>query len=445
MSLSPIDLGRPGAPHVGSYWAVTAGEEVSGAGPVTEDLEVEIAIIGGGYTGLSTAYHLARDHGVAAHVLEANRFGWGCSGRNGGFCSVGVGKEDFETWVRRWGLERAKAVFEMGRTAVRTVRAIVTEEAIEAELTPEGGLELAHKPNRLRELEARGRRIRDLFGIEARLLDRAELERDHLVSREAHGALLHGEGFALHPLRYARGLAQAAHRRGARLHGASPVTEWRRDGERHLLVTPRGTVRARQVVIATNGYTNDSLSPATAGRLLPVLSNVVVTRPLTEAERDSVNWKTYLKIWDTRHLLFYYRLLPDNRVLFGARGGINDTPVANRTQRVWMRRRFIEMFPPLASVETEFFWRGWVCVAYDKNPHLGTTDDPTVHYALAYAGTGVALSTLCGKLLADRLAGKAADAGPLLSQPLPLFPFPRFRRLYQRAAYAYYGFRDEWL
>src|SRR5690606_24015297 len=150
--------------------------------------------------GLSTAYHLARDHGVAAHVLEANRFGWGCSGRNGGFCSVGVGKEDFETWVRRWGLEQAKVVFEMGRTAVRTVRAIVAEEEIEAELTPEGGLELAHKPNRMRELEARGRRIRDLFGMEARLLDRAELERDHLVSREAHGALLHGEGFALHPL-----------------------------------------------------------------------------------------------------------------------------------------------------------------------------------------------------------------------------------------------------
>ncbi|WP_119458928.1 FAD-dependent oxidoreductase [Rhodospirillaceae bacterium SYSU D60014] len=445
MPLNPIDLSRAGAPHVGSYWAVTAGDEVSGVVPVTEDLDVDIAIIGGGYTGLSTAYHLARDHGVAAHVLEANRIGWGCSGRNGGFCSIGIGKEDFETWVRRWGIDQARTVFEMGREAVRTVRGLVTDEGFDVEMTPEGGLELAHKANRMPGFATRSQMLHDLFGVETRLLDRAALERDYLVSREAHGALLYSEGFALHAMRYVRGLAEAAQRRGAVLHGSSPVTEWRRDGERHLLVTPRGTVRARQVVIATNGYTNDSLHPRTNGRLLPVLSNIIVTRPLTAAERESVNWQTYLKIWDSRRLLFYYRLLPDNRVLFGARGGIHDTPTANRKQKAWLQRRFADMFPPLSGVDTDFFWRGWVCASYDKNPHLGTTDDPTVHYALAYLGTGVALSTLCGRLLATRLGGGAVDAGPLLSQPLPPFPFPRFRRLYQRAAYSYYALQDRLL
>ncbi len=446
MPIDPIDLTRAGDAHVGSYWAATAGEEVAGAAPVATDMDVELAIIGGGYTGLSTAYHLARDHGVQAHVLEANRIGWGCSGRNGGFCSIGLGKEDFSAWVARWGLDEAKRVFEQGRDAVRTVKTILEREAIEADKTEEGGLELAHKPNRMASMAARQRQLKDTFGIDARLISRDELRRDYLASEEAHGALHHDEGFGLHALRYSRGLARAAQRHGATLHGASPVTGWRKDGVRHLLATPGGTVRAKQVVIATNGYTNDTLHPETGGRLLPVLSSIIVTRPLTQAERDSVAWRTHLKIWDSRRLLFYYRLLPDNRILFGSRGGIEDTAASGRAQKAWMQKRLAEMFPPLARVETDYFWRGWVCLSYDRNPHLGTTDDPSVHYALAYIGSGVALATYCGRLLAGRLGGGNVDeTGPLLSVPLPKFPFPALRRLYQRAAYGWYGFQDEWL
>ncbi len=445
MAINPIDLRRAGDAHVGSYWAATGGDEVAGADPVAGDIDVEIAVIGGGYTGLSAAYHLARDFGVAAHVLEANRIGWGCSGRNGGFCSPGVGKEDVDAWVRRWGAERARAVYEQGREAVRAVKAIVIQEGIDAELTADGALELAHKPNRVAALAARAERMRALFGIESRLLDRGELERDYLTSREAHGALLHGEGFGLHALRYARGLARAAQRHGAVLHGASPVTAWRRDGDLHLLATPGGTVRARQVIVATNGYTNDGLHPAIAGRLLPVLSNVIVTRPLSAAERAAAGWRTHLKIWDSRRLLFYYRLLSDDRVLFGARGGIHETPATNRRSKAWLHRRLGEMFPALARVEVEFDWRGWVCLSFDRNPHVGTTDDPTVHYALAYMGSGVALATLCGRLLAERLGGRGGDFGPLLGAKLPRFPFPVLRRVYQRAAYAYFRVQDEWL
>lgn len=444
MAINPLDLTRPGDAHVGSYWAATAGEEVTDAAPVAGDLDADIAIIGGGYTGLSAAYHLARNYGVRAHVLEANRIGWGCSGRNGGFCSIGIGKEDFDAWVRRWGLEAAKRVFEQGRDAVRTVKEILEREAIDADKSPEGGLELAHKPNRMASMAARQKQFVEMFGLPARLLTRDELRRDYLISEEAYGALLHDEGFGLHPLRYARGLARAAQKHGAVLHGASPVTGWRKEGDRHLLATPGGTVRAREVVIATNGYTNDTLHPATRGRLLPVLSSIIVTRPLTEAERQSVGWQTYLKIWDSRRLLFYYRLLPDNRVMFGSRGGIEDTVQGAQVQKAWMQRRLADMFPPLARVETEYFWRGWVCLSYDRNPHVGSTDDPTVHYALAYIGSGVALATYCGRLLAERLGGaNDSDVGPLLGVPLPKIPFPAFRRLYQRAAYAWYGFQDE--
>jgi gamma-glutamylputrescine oxidase len=446
MPINPTDLQHPGAAHVDSYWAATAGPEVEGADPIAGDAEVDVAIIGSGYTGLSAAYHLGREHGIAAHVLEANRIGWGCSGRNGGFCSIGIGKDDFGDWVRRFGLEAAKRIFEQGREAVRSVQRILDAEKLDVDRSPEGGLELAHRPNRIGEMAARRRELKELFGLDCRLLGRAELEQGYLASREAHGALLHDEGFALHAMKYSRGLARAAQCQGAVLHGASPVVEWRREGKRHLLSTPGGVVRATQVVIAGNGYTGDQLHPATNGRLLPVLSNIIVTRELSQTERESVNWRSYLKIWDSRRLLFYYRLLPENRVLFGARGGIEDTPASNRRQRAWLERRFAEMFPPLARVETEYFWRGWVCLSRDKNPHVGSIEDGTVHYALAYMGSGVALATYCGRLLAARIAGKTEDeAGPLLGAPLPAFPFPALRRLYQRLAYRYYGFKDEHL
>jgi len=445
MAINTTDLSRPGAAHVDSYWAATAGEEVAGCDPVSADVDTDIAIIGGGYTGLACAYHLARDYGVRAHVLEANRVGWGCSGRNGGFCSIGVGKEDFGDWVARFGLERARAVFEVGRDAVRTVDGVIGDEGIACDRTPEGGLELAHRPNRLAEMAARAQRMNQLFGLDSQILSKSDLDGGYLASREAHGAILHKEGFALHALKYARGLARAALAKGAVIHDASPVTEWRRDGRLHLLRTPRGTVRAREVVIATNGYTGDRLHPWTAGRLLPVLSNIIVTRPLSEAKRASVGWRTYQKIWDSRRLLFYYRLLPDNRILFGARGGVEDSPAEHRYRRAWLERRLVEMFPPLTGIGSDYFWHGWVCVSYDKNPHAGATDDPTVHYFLACIGSGVALATHCGKLLAGRIGGGAAPFGALLETPLPRFPFPAFRRVYQRLAYAAFTIQDEWL
>jgi len=446
MAIDTTEVHRPGAAHVESYWAATGGAEVDGCDPVAADLDTDIAIIGGGYTGLSCAYHLGREHRAKPHLLEAHRVGWGCSGRNGGFCSIGIGKHDFGDWVSRYGLDQAKSTYQIGQASVETVRGIIAGNAIDCDQTPDGGLELAHKPNRFPQMTASARRMNEMFGANSEALSKADLDAHYLSSREAYGAILHKDGFSIHALKYARGLARAALAHGAVIHNESPVLDWRRDGTRHLLKTPRGTVRARQVVIATNGYTADRLHPWSAGRLLPVLSNIIVTRPLSEAERQAVNWMTHHKIWDSRRLLFYYRLLPDNRILFGARGGIHDDAGEHNYRRAWLERRLGEMFPPLTGIGSDYFWYGWVCASYDKNPHAGTTDDPTVHYALAYMGTGVALATHCGKLLADRLAGAPpAIYGALLQEPLPRFPLPALRRLYQRIAYTKFSIQDEWL
>jgi glycine/D-amino acid oxidase-like deaminating enzyme len=443
MAINIIDPTVPGQPHVDSYWAATAGAELADTPPISADCDVDIAIIGGGYTGLSTALHLGRKFGLTSHVLEANQIGWGCSGRNGGFATLGIGKTSMEGWIAKWGEAEARRVFDQSRDAVRLVRRLLEEEAIDAEATPDGNLELAHLPNRMRGLEHDQRFMQTKFGVRAQLLDKAEVERSFLVSRECHGALLYEEGFALHALKYARGLARAAQKAGAKLHSGSPVQGWSRDGQRHVLTTPGGKVRARQVVIAGNGYTGDRLHPAIDGRLLPALSNIIVTRPLSEAERRQLNWSTTLPISDSRNLLFYYRLLPDHRILFGARGGIEDTPASRGAHKAWLQRRLADMFPSLAGIEVTHFWNGWVCVPFDKSPHVNSVEDGSVHYALGYVGTGVALATYCGLLLAHRLAGDdSLQPSPLLAKPLPRFPFPALRRVYQRAMYALFELQD---
>jgi len=443
MPINIIDPNAAGQAHVDSYWAATAGPEIAGADPIAGDLDVDVAIVGGGYTGLSTALHLARRFGIRAHVLEANHIGWGCSGRNGGFATLGIGKTSMAGWIRRWGEAEARRIFDQSAEAVHLVRRLLAEESIDADATPDGNLEIAHKPGRMRGLEHDQRFLETKFGVKTRLIDKGELESRYLISREAHGALLFEAGFALHAMKYVRGLARGAQNAGAHLHHSSPVQSWARDGKQHVLTTPGGRVRAQQVVIAGNGYTGDRLHPAIDGRLLPALSNIVVTRPLTEAERKALNWTTLLPISDTRNLLFYYRLLPDHRILFGARGGIEDTASSRAAHKDWLLRRLADMFPLLTGIEATHFWNGWVCVPFDKSPHVNSIEGNTVHYALGYVGTGVALATYCGQLLAHRIAGDSSIApSPLLAEPLPRFPLPGLRRVYQRVMYGFYEFQD---
>ena len=437
------DRARP----VPSYWAVTAGSEPEGAAPLAGDLAAEVAILGGGYTGLSAAYHLAKDHGVRAVVLEAGPIGWGASGRNGGFCILGGTKRGYAALAQRFGLEQAKRLFDAQRAAVALVRALAVEEAIDLEATGEGEHLVAHRPSRWHALESTAAEVQRLFGERWPLWRKAEMEERILRSPEAHGCLVVPHGFGLHPLRYARGLAAAAVARGAVVCPETPVTGWQTVDGQHRLVTPRGIVRAPRLLIATNGYTPEGLSPSLHGRVLPALSSILVTRPLSEAEREAQGWTRPALVADTRHLLFYIRLLHDHRLLFGARGGLDASPAAFAERRAWMERRLGEWFPAWRGVEIEHAWWGLVCLARDLLPHLGWLDgEKRTLAALAYHGGGVAMATLVGRAAAARLAGRAPDP-PLpgfIETPPPRFPLPGSRLTALRAAYAGYRAVDEW-
>lgn len=431
---------------VQSYWEVTAPVDQAGYAPLQGEQSADVAVIGGGYTGLSLAMHLARDYGIDVRVLEAGHIGWGASGRNGGFCCLPATKMSIDQLISRYGLDETKRFYAAQLEGVDLVRALEDEEGIDFERRGDGNLEVAHKPSCFAELEQAADALQRLFGIKTTLYTKdafAEVGHD---STEQFGAMHMAAGFGLHPLKLLGGLARAAARRGAQLHPRSEVRDWSRHDGAHVLRTDGGTLRARRVVLATNGFTPEGLHPAFDRMMLPAISNIITTRPLTRAELEAQSWRTECPVCNTRTLLFYYRMLPDQRFLFGARGDSTGRPEHGARMREWMVRRLRQVFPGWSDVPLSHYWRGLVCVTRKLAPSVGRlTDDPTVWYGFGYHANGVNTAPWVGMRLARAIAGsnrEDTDIPAVMAGLAPRFPFAAIRLWCLRAAYVYYRVQD---
>ena len=251
-------------------------------------------------------------------------------------------------------------------------------------------------------------------------IDGEQLRKIHLGGTQSYGALRIPDALAIHPLKLAMGMLRMARAAGATVYTGTPVLNIGKRGAQHELTTPHGIVRAKTLVLATNGYTPPALHRALASTLLPALSHIIVTRPLTQSEIDGANFQTRHVLTDTRKLLYYWRRLPDNRILFGGRGLITENPAHNAAQRDFLLAELRAKYPALANVTVDYDWHGWVCVTRDFLPHVHhAADDHSVHYAVGYQGSGVAMSLYAGKLLAQNIFGETVLKDlPQVASPL---------------------------
>ncbi|MFU0505924.1 NAD(P)/FAD-dependent oxidoreductase [Pseudaminobacter sp. NGMCC 1.201702] len=435
--------GRDYAP---TYWIGTAGEPPADDGPVRGDVDVDVVIVGSGYTGLSCAIHLAREHGIRATVLEANGVAWGCSTRNGGQAQISAGRLKRSQWIERWGVDVARKLHKEIAEGFDLFRALIREPEIDCLPQDGGHLYIAHRAKMMPALEKESKLLNEVFGYPTRILGRDEIHRDFVRDEEAKGAMLEPDGMGIHAARLAFGYLRLARKLGAKVHTASPVIGYGMRNGVHHLTTPGGTVRARAVAFATAGYTSPGLHPLTRHRLMPILSNSVVTRPLTEDERETLNFRTKIPLTDTRTLRHYYRLMPDNRLQIGSRSAITGADATNQKHLDLLLAGMNRKFPALRGIQIDYSWWGWVDVSHDMMPRIFQPDPAqTIFYAMGYGGNGVMYSAQAGRRLAQLVAGTGQGLDlPIFTSALPhhglLTPF---RRLGQRAMYRWYYLKDE--
>ncbi|WP_417723024.1 NAD(P)/FAD-dependent oxidoreductase [Salipiger sp.] len=421
-------------PQGDCYWATTV--DTPADSPLTGPLRTGVAVIGGGFTGLSAALHLARD-GVEVTVLEAGHEGYGASGRNGGFCCLGGAKASPAMLQRRFGAQGLADWRATERAAIDTVRDLLAGNGIDADTHSDGETRIAHTPRAWRAMLAEAAESERVDGVPAHLTP-PEALRDEGLGGPFHGALTLPLGFALNPRKYHAGLARAARAAGARIHGRTPVTALRRDGSWRL-ATPGGEVVADRVILATNGYSSEDLPDWLRARYLPVQSSVLVTDPIPDEALAAQGWTSHQMAYDSRVLLHYFRLMPDKRFLFGMRGGLTATPRAARAISARIRADFAAMFPAWRDVPVAHEWAGLVCLMSSLTPFVGPVPDhPGLFAGMGYHGNGVAMGSHSGRILADLVQGRASRARhPEAMRAVPRrFPLGRFRRALLAPAYA---------
>jgi glycine/D-amino acid oxidase-like deaminating enzyme len=396
-----------------NYWLDTVVMPSGSPGPLPNS--VDVAIIGAGFTGLSAARALAK-RGARVIVLEAETIGWGASSRNGGMVLTGM-KLNPEILTKRYGLEATQRMYAASLGSIDCVEQLVNEERIDCNFARCGHLEVASKQSHF---DAYARSVELLardFGHQLRVIPKSQL-RSEIGADIYHGGIVDEASAGVNPALYVAGLANAALRAGACIYERTRVQTIERSGSAFRVVTSKGSVSPTDVLIATSGYTG-KLSRPLRKRVIPIGSYIIATERLSDVLAGELIPHNRT-VYDSLHFLHYWRLTPDNRMLFGGRAAfLPETTHTIRSSAEILLRDLIAIHPQLQEVKVEYAWGGTLDFTFDILPHAGEFDG--VHYALGYAGHGVAMATYLGAIMGEKLAG-GEDHNPFAGIPFPEAP-----------------------
>ncbi len=430
---------------VNSYWEDTTKENFN-LEKLTKDINSEVVVIGGGYTGLLCAINLIENYNLDVILLEAGKIGWGASSRNGGFCSFPPIKTSFKRLQKIYGKEETKKFFKNAVEGSNYTRDIISNYNINCDVTGDSNFILAHHPSKFKQIREQAKVYKNEFDIETNIYSKEEFDKIGHDGTEQFGALSYKPGFGINPLKFVNGIARHALKKKLKIFEHTLVNKIEKIDSSYVIRAKEGSVKTKKIVVATNGFYQEGLIPQMNSRILPVISNIIVTRKLTKTEIDSHNFKTFSPIANTKNLLYYYRKLPDNRILFGTRGDFIGSDKSNLNRSKIMEKFLKNIFPNWLGVSVEYNWRGLIAMSQKLTPSIGKIENEEIYYGFGYHGVGVSSAPWTGKQLSKLVfSSNSKDLNiSKIYKGLPKkFFFPKLRILYFRIAVLFYNIKDK--
>ena len=383
---------------VKSYWEANTNTDLK-LEKLTTDTKSEIVVIGGGYTGLLCAINLIEKYNLDVILVEAGKIGWGASSRNAGFCCLPPSKMPYKKMQEIYGKEETKRFYQNSVEGVYYTKDIIKEFNIECDVTGENNFVVAHHPNKFNQIKEQAEVYKNEFGIETEIYSKDEFQSIGHGGTEQFGAFSYKPGFAINPLKFVNGIAEYAISKKLKIYQNTLITKVEKNSGEYLLHSKEGNIRTKKIVVATNGFYQEGLIPEMNGKILPVISNIIVTRKLSEDELNLHNFKTYAPLANSKNLLYYYRKLPDNRILFGTRGDLEGSNQSNEMMAKKMETFLKRIFPKWEDVNIEYNWRGLIALSQKLTPSVGKIEDEEIYYGFGYSGVGVKFSSLDWKTI----------------------------------------------
>ena len=429
-----------------SYWHSTDHKHKNfHLKPVNENINFDILIIGAGYTGLSCALNLLEKYNLKVGIVDAGLIGWGASSRNAGFCCIPPTKLTVNQLIKQNGKEETIKFFKNCIEGSNYTRELIDKYNINCDISGNKNYVVAHSNQKFDELIKESENYNKLFNIKSEIIDKNQFDNIGHSGKEQFGALSYEPGFALNPLKFVNGLVEKVLALNGKIFTQSKVDSIKKINNNYIASSNSFEIRAKKIVVATNGFYQDGLVKELDSRIMPIISNIIVTKPLTEKQINLHNFKTFSPIVNTRNLLYYYRKLPDNRILFGARGDMNGSSESHKIYIKKIENNFKSIFPNWKNIDIEYTWRGLVAFSSKLAPSIGKIDNEDIFYSFGYHANGVSSAPWSGMQLSKLVYGsndKDLNISKIYKGLPHKIPFPVMKKIYLRLAYFLYLLKD---